>query len=169
MSFGGIGSDWTLKEGETFREGLVLGPACSALAKPGDYRVTLHRRLAFGSMTTKTPGSTVPTSCDVHPLHENGLPPGILAGCLKQLEDLPSVTTELSLHVDPFDAARLRKAVEARLSESTADVAHERVKIYACSWLACACPPSPTDADVLAALPASLPPKFPRSCSSTTK
>lgn len=165
MSFGGIGSDQTFKEGETFFEGAVLNPACKAFAKPGDYRITLHRRLAFMSMTTTTPGSSVPTSCDVHPVHEDVLPKGLPPGCYKQLEDLPAVTSVLSLHVDPFDAAKVRTAFAARLAESN-DVLHARVVTYGCGFVACACPPSPKDSDVLAALPAALPAKFPRSCAS---
>jgi hypothetical protein len=166
MSFGGIGSDQTFKEGETFFEGAVLNPACKAFAKPGDYRVTLHRRLAFMSMTVTLPGSTVPTSCDVHPVHENDLPKGLPAGCSKQLEDLPAVTSVLSLHVDPFDAAKLRAAFAARLSESTTGVLQSRILLYGCGFVACACPKGASDADLLAALPSSLPPKFPRSCAS---
>ncbi|MGZ3419928.1 MAG: hypothetical protein ACXVEE_18780 [Polyangiales bacterium] len=164
LSFGGIGSDQTFKEGETFVEGAVLDPMCAALAKPGDYRITLHRRLASGSMTILPPAAKVPTSCDVHPVHETAIPAGLPPGCVKQLEDLPSVTTELSLHVDPFDAAKLRASVAARLAESKQDVLHSRIVIWACDWLACSCPKSPSDADVLASLPNTLPPKFPLSC-----
>src|SRR5205814_1959314 len=51
-NFGGIGSEWKLEAGETFRETAVLNPMCPALATPGEYRLLLHRRISHDGMRT---------------------------------------------------------------------------------------------------------------------
>ncbi len=174
MNFGGIGSDRELAQGEPYRESLVLNPACGALGVPGDYHVTLHRRVTDLKLVTTLPGSKVPTSCDVYPVNEGALPPGYPAACEKLMEARPSVTTELTLHVEPFDAGALRIASEARLREARAttprdEIGRNRLATYLCDWVACGCPKAApggevTDADVLSALPKRLPASFPKYC-----
>lgn len=172
-SFGGIGSEHTIKLGDTFRETAVLNPVCPALATPGDYRLVLHRRLAPGTLTIVKPGTTIPLSCDVYPVHEGPLPKGNEPGCGPLMDALPSVTSEIMLHVDPFDAEAVRGATKARLDEAVLptidETARSRIAIYVCDWLSCACPPAPfgaprLDADLLGALPSSLPKTFPAAC-----
>ncbi len=173
-SFGGIGGERTFAEGETFHETAVLNALCPALATPGDYKLFLHRRLAPGTLILKPLDGGVPRSCDIHPVHEGALPSGYEAGCVKMMDGLPSVTTELALHVDPFSAATLHSGSETALSglkKEHDEVGRERVIAWLCGWVACACPtmtsPSATslaDAVVLGALPKVPPATFPRSC-----
>lgn len=142
MSFGGIGSEMTFAKGETLREGFVLNAACPALATPGDYRVTLHRRVAPMSLTITKPGATVPTSCDIHPVHEGPLPAAYGPDCVKPMASLPWVTTRFGLRVRPFDAIALRRSVDARIAETKHprdDVLEHRIHAWLCGWVACAC------------------------------
>lgn len=174
MNFGGIGGERTLREGDTYRESLVLNPACGALGVRGDYAVTLHRRVTDTKMVTTLPGSKDPTSCDLYPVHEGALPAGYPAACEKMMEARASVTTELRLHVTDFDATAVRRESELRLREAGAttprdEIGRARLTTWLCGWVACGCPKaSPsgevTDGDVLGALPARLPPKFPKMC-----
>ena len=95
-------------------------------------------------------------------------------GTEKLMEARPSVTTELTLHVEPFDAGALRIASEARLREARAttprdEIGRNRLATYLCDWVACGCPKAApggevTDADVLSALPKRLPASFPKYC-----
>jgi hypothetical protein len=177
-NFGGIGSEQTVPEKETWNEDAVLNPMCPALAKPGDYRLILHRRLAHGGMITSTPGTTVPTSCDAYPVNEGPLPKGYPPGCYPQMDALPWITTETTVHVDPFDAARLKVAIETRLHEAATPAsppswyngdARWRLSIWICEWLSCGCKSLPgtgdhTDAELQSVLPAALPKTFPDEC-----
>jgi hypothetical protein len=173
-SFGGIGSEQTVKVGETFHETAVLDAVCPAFATPGDYRVILHRRFAPGGLTVTKPGSTIPLSCDYYPVHEGPIPAGYEPKCTPLMDALPSITSEIMLHVAPFDAAAVRLATEARLHEASAatpidEVARSRVSVWICGWVSCACPASPpglplADKDVVGAIPAALPKTFPRAC-----
>ncbi len=151
MSFGGIGGDQTFAKGETMREALVLNPACPALATPGDYRVTLHRRVAHAGLTVTKPGATVPTSCDVFPIHEGPLPAAYGPDCAKLVASMPWVTTRFGLRVRPFDAGALRAAVDARLAETKHPydgVLEHRIGAWLCGWVACACAKTGTTFDV---------------------
>ena len=141
-SFGGLGSASTYAPGKEFRESFVLNPICPALATPGRYRVTLHRRLAPMSLTVTKAGSTVPLSCDIHPLHEGPLPTSYGPDCVKAVASLPWVTTQFDLDVRPFDAATLAKAVDTRLDEAaraTDTMAKHRIETWLCGWVACGC------------------------------
>jgi hypothetical protein len=173
-NFGGLGGERTLREGEPYRESFVLNPACGALGVPGDYTITLHRRVTDTKMVTVLPGSKDLTSCDLYPVHAGELPAGYPAACAKLMETRPSATAELQLHVAAFDAAALRRESEARLREAALatpadEIGRARLTTWLCGWVACGCPKaSPsgevTDADVLGALPKRLPPKFPKMC-----
>lgn len=173
-SFGGIGGDRVFKQGELYRESLVLNPECGALGAPGDYHVTLHRRVTDTGMVTTLPGSTTKTSCDVYPVHEGPLPAGLPAPCEKMMEGRPSVTTELDLHVDPFDAATVKRVSDEALrlaagAKPADEIGAGRVRTYLCGWVACGCPAKGpgialTDDDVVRALPSSLPRSFPKPC-----
>lgn len=165
-SFGGIGSEQTFAKGQWLRDPFVLNPACPGLAHPGRYRITLHRRLTDLQMKVTKPGATHATSCDVHPLHEGPASfPGEPA-CERLLDARPSVTTEFELSVEPFDAHSLRRAVQARLRDTSDEMGRQRLTRWLCGWLACGCSTKggATDADVLSALPASLPGAFPAPC-----
>jgi hypothetical protein len=176
MSFGGPLVGTTLAPGATFRQTFVLNPMCPALGSPGDLHVTLHRRFTFADLAK--PGTRPSRPCDRFPVHEGPLPPGSLPEgdktCEKTMEEAPSITTELDLHVAPFDAAALREATEARLREAGAqtprdDLARDSIAAWVCAWLVCGCDfPKPQgrleDADVLAVLPAQLPATFPGYC-----
>jgi len=178
VSFGGPQGGTTLAPGATFRQTFVLNPMCPTLGSPGDLHVTLHRRLTFAGLTLPKPGTRPPRPCDVFPVHEGPLPPSRLpegyGACEKTMEEAPSITTELDLHVAPFDAAALREATEARLREAGAetprdDLARYSIAAWVCAWLVCGCDfPKPQgrleDADVLAVLPAQLPATFPEYC-----
>ena len=177
-NFGGIGSEQTVPDTETWREGAVLNPMCPGLAIPGDFRVILHRRISHDGMITKTAGSTVPTSCDVYPVHEGALPKGYAPGCDAQMDALPWITVETTLHVGAFDAKKLRVATEARLHDAAPPTTAAkwvsngeswRIDIWICDWLSCACPKvtggdGHTDLELLSSLPSSLPKSFPASC-----
>jgi hypothetical protein len=174
MSFGGLGGDRTFKEGERYRDTFVLNPECGALGVPGDYHVTLHRRVTDTTLVTTLPGSTTKTSCDVYPVHEGALPAGLPAPCVAMMDARPSITSELDLHVDPFDAASVRRASEEhlRLASSATppdEIGSARLRNYLCGWLSCGCAAKPpgvplSDADVIGALPAKLPRSFPKPC-----
>jgi hypothetical protein len=181
VSMGGPGGDRALAAGETYRESFVLNPSCPALGSPGDYHVTLHRRLTNGSMRVKDPASPLPSPCDVFPVHEGPLPAGRAPLCAELVDAAPSVTTELDLHVEPFDAAALRAQTAARLAEASSatprdDIGRQSLAIWICGWLTCACHaacgcpnavPSivaVADADLAGILPAALPASFPASC-----
>jgi hypothetical protein len=166
MSFGGPGSDRVIAKGELYRERFVLNPACPALATPGSYRVTVHRRLTRMSMTIKKPGSPTPMSCDVTPIHEDPLPAWIDPACAKMLTDAPSVTTELAIVVKPFDQKEVRAAIAARLHEAPKDeTLRHRVQAFVCRFVTCSCPALPAaESDLLAAIGATPQPTFPASC-----
>jgi hypothetical protein len=179
-NFGGIGAEQTVPQTETWTEGAVLNPMCPGLAKPGKYSLNLHRRIAHDGMLTTKPGSAVPLSCDFYPVHEGPMPKGWEPACSAQMDALPWITTETTVVVEPFDAARLRVATEARLHEAAPPTAPPawvgadsearwRIDIYVCEWLACGCPKvtggdGHSDAQLLSALPSSLPKSFPDLC-----
>lgn len=163
-SFGGPGSDMTVKLGDGYRERVVINPACPALSKPGSYRVTIHRRFITSSTVIRKPGAAYPISCDIAPVHET-LPTWIDPGCAKLLEGAPSITTELPIEIKPFDAMKVRTATEKTLRDITGDeIVHYRIERHICSFVSCACPKSPTDADLVAAIPLVLPKSFPAPC-----
>lgn len=170
-SFGGPGSDRTLAKGETMRESFVVNPACPALGTAGSYRITVHRRVTTMGMVMKKPGATVPTSCDVVPIHEDPLPAWIDPLCAKQLTDAPSVTSVLPIEIAPFDAKRVRTGIEARLKEIDGatprdEILRHRLERHVCGVLSCACPKPPpvSNADLLSSVPAALPGSFPGFC-----
>jgi len=162
MSFGGPGSDRVLAKGETLTERLVLNPACPALATPGTYRLTIHRRVTHMGMVIKKP---TPTSCDVVPIHEDPLPPGIDPACAKMLSDAPSVTSELEIVVRPFDQTAVRKAILARLAVKD-EILRHRVEAFVCRFLTCGCPKTApvAEADLIAAVGATPQGAFPAAC-----
>ena len=144
MSFGGPGFDRTLAEGELLRESFVLNPICPALATPGSYRVTLHRRMTSMQMVTKQCGADVPTSCDVHPLHEESSLEGLPAECVGTLREVPSVTTTFELAVLPYDRSEVKTAIDAAYARADAaepkdDIANDRIDAWLCGWVSCAC------------------------------
>jgi hypothetical protein len=177
-TFGGVVGDQTFAQGEPYRESFVLNPVCPSLGSPGDLHVTLHRRVSRMGMHTPQPGSTTPLSCDIHPIHEGPLRERYPAACVEMMDTLPSITTELDIHVDPFDAGAVRAATAARLAEAAAarpkdEMGRARIADWVCGWLACGChaacgcpapAPGVADADLLDALPAALPAKFPAPC-----
>lgn len=163
-SFGGSGSDQTVKVGDEFRERVVINPACPLLAKPGTYKVTIHRRFISSSMVVHAVGAAYPISCDVAPVHED-LPKWIDPGCAKLLASAPSVTSVFTLEIKPFDAAAVRLATERTLKAIAGDeIVHHRLERHLCSFVSCACPKGPKDADLVAAIPAVLPASFPAPC-----
>jgi hypothetical protein len=164
-SFGGIGSEQVLAKGAWLRDAFVLNPACPGIAKPGVYRVTLHRRITDLDLKIKKPGAAYPTSCDVHPIHEG---PVLISGepaCEKLLDAVPWVTSVFELSIAPFDAAIVRRAVESGLSAPD-EMTRHRIVAWACGWIGCGCSKrlNATDAEVIAALPKALPSTFPKAC-----
>lgn len=165
-SFGGMGGEQVIVVGDAFRERVVLNPACPALATPGSYRVSVHRRFTTLKMTVTKPGSAYPLSCDVVPIHEDPLPAGLDAGCVKLLAGAPSVTSDFWITVAPFDAKAVRAATEARLHEAPKDeILRHRLERHVCSFLTCSCPKSPLSAaDLVATIPAAPAKSFPGAC-----
>ncbi|MBI2388147.1 MAG: hypothetical protein HYV09_00910 [Deltaproteobacteria bacterium] len=165
-SFGGMGSDRVIPVGDTFRERVVLNPACPALATPGSYRVSVHRRFTTMAMTITKPGSPVPLSCDVVPIHEDPLPSWLDPGCAKLLAGAPSVTSDLRINVAPYDAKAARAATEARLREAPTDeILRHRIERHLCGFVTCSCPKSPLSAaDLVSAIPAAPAKTFPGAC-----
>jgi hypothetical protein len=137
---------------------------CPALATPGDYRVTLHRRLSHDGLLTHVGASKTPTSCDIYPVNEGPLPRGYPAHCIRMMDSLPSVTTETNVHVAPFDRPALAAATGAAL-HAAEPILREQLARYICGWLACKGPSEPPgDRDLLATLPTTLPHSFPSPC-----
>lgn len=163
-SFGGIGSDRTLAKGERYLERFVLNPACPALATPGTWLLELHRRLTDSGLAIPGDGG-VPLSCDVVPVHE-ATPAWLDPKCRAKLDAVPSVTAEAMVTVVPFEPKAARAALEARLREVDKDeILHHRIERWVCGTLSCSCPKAGmSDADLLAAMPASLPAGFPAAC-----
>jgi hypothetical protein len=165
MSFGGLGSDMTVKAGDTYRESIVINPACPALATPGKYLVTIHRRFAASTLTFTKPGAKYPTSCDISPVHE-ALPAGTDPDCARLINGVPSLTTELPIEILPFDATKARAATAKTLKElGKNEIAHHRIERHLCGYVSCTCPKSPvSDADLVAAIADPLPKSFPGNC-----
>jgi hypothetical protein len=144
MNFGGPGGDRTLGEGELMRESFVLNPICPALATPGNYRVSLHRRLMSMRMMTKPPGAKVPTSCHAFPLHEDAELEGLHAECIRMLREAPSVTTNVEIEVLPYQREEVQAAIagayaRADASDPKDEIAKSRIDAWLCNWVSCAC------------------------------
>jgi hypothetical protein len=137
-----------------------LNPACPALATPGTYRVTLHRRVTSMAMVIKKP---TPTSCDVVPIHEDPLPAGLDPACAKLLTDAPSVTSDFSITVRPFDQAAVRKAIDERTRDKD-EILRHRIAMHVCNFVTCTCPKTPSIADMIAAVGTAPQSKFPAAC-----
>ena len=165
-SFGGIGSDMKVAAGDAYRERIVINPACPALATPGRYRVTIHRRFIPSSLTFTKPGAKYPTSCDMAPIHET-LPTGTEPECARLLATVASLTSELPIEILPFDVTKARAATEKTLKEIGKDeIARHRIERHLCGYVSCTCPKTGpiADPDLIAAIASPLPKSFPSYC-----
>jgi hypothetical protein len=139
-SFGGPGGDHTLQQGELLRESFVLNPMCPALADPGTYRVTLHRRITSMAMVIDVKG--VPTSCDVSPVHEDAPLRGLPDGCAEIMRAVPSVTTTFELEVLPYDRAEAETAIADAYARADAaspkdEILKNRLDAWLRGWVKC--------------------------------
>lgn len=139
-SFGGPGGDRQLAEGELLRESFVLNPMCPALAEPGTYRVSLHRRITSMAMVIDVKGTR--TSCDLSPVHEDGPLRGLPDGCAEMMEAVPSVTTVFDLEVLPYDRVAVQMAIDGAYARANAtspkdEIAKNRLDAWLKGWVTC--------------------------------
>ncbi len=141
-SFGGPGSDRTMKEDEVLRESFVLNPMCPALAEPGSYRITLHRRILSMAHVLRPPEVDTPTSCMANPLHEDSPLTGYPTGCVEMLKDAPSVATSFELGVQPYERVPVESAISAAYARADAstpkdEVLKNRLDAWLKGWVKC--------------------------------